>query len=183
MKFLYKGSVWFLPYFSRSLLILSALSLSQTPLNDSKSFPQSFLGLDLAFFIGMIFFSSSYHTFHAFFTYFWGLWKFLGFFKILEVFVKFFGWALLKWVSNHHTLHFMSILTILSCILDVCFICYFDCMLVGLDWAEPMMFFKFARHMLMHFHTYVPTFSYILIYSVLVLFCFSLSLSLSIFLR
>ena len=46
----------------------------------------------------------------------------------------------------------------------------------GLGWAHDV--FKFARHMLMHFHAYVPSFSYILIYSVLVLFWLFLSLSL-----
>ena len=49
----------------------------------------------------------------------------------------------------------------------------------GLGWAHDV--FTFARHMLMHFHAYIPSFSYIIIYFVLVLFrlylCLSLSLS------
>ena len=30
-----------------------------------------------------------------------------------------------------------------SCIVDVCLLCWNDCVLVGLEWAEPMMFFFF----------------------------------------
>ena len=37
-------------------------------------------------------------------------------------------------------------------------------MLVGLDWAEPMMIFNFACHMFMHFHAYVPSILNILLY-------------------
>ena len=51
----------------------------------------------------------------------------------------------------------------------------------GLGWAYDV--FKFACHMFMHFHAYVPSSLYILIYwCCLVLFCSSLSLSLSLFL-
>ena len=50
----------------------------------------------------------------------------------------------------------------------------------GLGWAHDI--FKFARHMLMHFHAYIPSFFSILILLLLVLFWLSLSLSLS-FLR
>ena len=48
----------------------------------------------------------------------------------------------------------------------------------GLGWAHDV--FTFARHMLMHFHAYVLSFSYILICSMLLLsLCLSFSLSLS----
>ena len=61
-----------------------------------------------------------------------------------------------------------AIYVVLSCV------CRF-----GLGWAHDV--FTFARHMLMHFHAYIPSFSYIIIYFVLVLFrlylCLSLSLS------
>ena len=132
-------------------------NLSLTFLDLSQSFLHSYLPKHLSLIqnlfpnhslVLILHFSQVWSSFHHliihfmhFLPNFWGLWKFLGFFKILEVFVKFLGWALLKWVSNHHTLHFMSILTIFSCILDVCFICRFDCVLVGLDWAVPMMVF------------------------------------------
>ena len=53
------------------------------------------------------------------------------------------------------------------------------CVLVGLDWAEPMMFLLLHVTCLCIFHTYVPFFSFFLYYCWLVLFCFSLSLSLS----
>ena len=52
-----------------------------------------------------------------------------------------------------------------------------DCVLVGLDWAEPMMHFSFACHMFMHSHAYVFSFQYILIY----LNCFGIFLSVSFF--
>ena len=68
-------------------------------------------------------------------------------------------------------MHFRCVSTMLNC-----------CVLVGLDWAEPMIFFKFACHMFMHFHTYILTFNSL--YS-FILFCqcfsdcLSLPLSLS----
>ena len=53
----------------------------------------------------------------------------------------------------------------------------FDCVLLGLDWAEPMMQFSFACHMFMHSHAYVLSFQYIFIY----LNCFGTFLSVSFF--
>ena len=50
----------------------------------------------------------------------------------------------------------------------------------GLGWAHDV--FKFARHMLMHFHAYVPSFLYILIdycFSTFLIVSFSLSLFLA----
>ena len=44
----------------------------------------------------------------------------------------------------------------------------------GLGWAHDV--FKFAYHMLMHFHAYIPSFIFILILILLVLFCVFLSL-------
>ena len=44
-----------------------------------------------------------------------------------------------------HALHHTCIITIFSCILDVCYIC----------WAHDI--FKFARYMLMHFHVDIPS--------------------------
>ena len=49
----------------------------------------------------------------------------------------------------------------------------------GLGWAHDV--FKFTCHMLMHFHTYIPSFLFILILIVLVLFFMSLFLPLSFF--
>ena len=69
-------------------------------------------------------------------------------------------------------MHFRCIFTLLQCFV-----------LVGLDWAEPMMVFKFACHMFMHFHAYVPSILYILLYCFVGAFLIvSLSLSLSLFL-
>ena len=70
---------------------------------------------------------------------FWDFWKILGFFKIDEVFVKFLVWALLndfKWSCIASHFHYNNF----SCILDVCLPCCNDCLLVVLEWAEPMMF-------------------------------------------
>ena len=52
-----------------------------------------------------------------------------------------------------------------------------DYVLVGLDWAEPMMQFSFACHMFMHSHAYVLSFQYIFIY----LNCFGTFLRVSFF--
>ena len=50
-----------------------------------------------------------------------------------------------------------------------------DCVLVGLDWAKPMMQFFFACHMLLHSHAHILSFQYIFIY----LNCFGTFLSVS----
>ena len=53
-------------------------------------------------------------------------------------------------------------------------------MLVGLDWAEPMMHLNFACHMFTHFHAYIPYYFYLLILNMFGAFLIaSLSLSLS----
>ena len=53
------------------------------------------------------------------------------------------------------------------------------CVLVGLDWAEPMMPLILYITCSCIFHAYIPSFLYILILNCLVLFCLSFSLSLS----
>ena len=53
---------------------------------------------------------------------------------------------------NYIFMHYRCMLYMLIC-----------CVLLGLDWAEPMIFFL-ECHMFMHFPTYVPSFIYILIY-------------------
>ena len=57
--------------------------------------------------------------------------------------------------------------------------CATDCVLVGLDWAKPMMLFYIACHMFMHSHAYVLSFQYILIYCELFWDFFDCLLSLS----
>ena len=57
--------------------------------------------------------------------------------------------------------------------------CVIDCVLVGLDWAKPMMLFYIACHMFMHSHAYVLSFQYILIYCELFWDFFDCLLSLS----
>ena len=53
------------------------------------------------------------------------------------------------------------------------------CVLVGLDWDEPMMLLMLHITCSCIFHAYIPSFLYILILNCLVLFCLSFSLSLS----
>ena len=66
-------------------------------------------------------------------------------------------------------MHFRCVFTLLLC-----------CVLVGLNWAEPLMYFKFACHVFMHFHAYIHSIFYILLYYVVGAFLtLSLSLSLS----
>ena len=66
-------------------------------------------------------------------------------------------------------MHFTCMFTLLLC-----------CVLVGLDWAEPMMHLNFACHMFTHFHAYIPYYFYLLILNMFGAFLIvSLSLSLS----
>ena len=53
------------------------------------------------------------------------------------------------------------------------------CVLVGLDWANPMMLLMLHITCSCIFHAYVPSFFYILILNYLVLFCLTLSHSFS----
>ena len=92
--------------------------------------------------------------------------------------MKFLGWALFKWVKTScitSHLHYNND----SCILDMYLLCCNDCVLLGLDWAEPMMFLNL--HVIcscIFMHTYLHFFIFLYISS-LVLFYVSLSLSLS----
>ena len=100
----------------------------------------------------------------------------LGFFKIKEVFLKFFGVGfedlILKtsYIASHE--HYNSIVMHL----DVCnWLCAGR---FGLGWAHDAI--SFACHIFMHSHEYVPSFQYILIYlNYLGLFWLSFSSSLS----
>ena len=65
-------------------------------------------------------------------------------------------------------MHFRCVITILKW-----------CVLVGLDWVEPMMLLILHVTCSCIFHAHIPSFLYILILICLVLFCVSLSLSLS----
>ena len=47
--------------------------------------------------------------------------------------------------------------------LDVCYICSIDCVLVGLDWAEPMMQFLLHVTCSCIFHTFVRLFNILII--------------------
>ena len=61
-------------------------------------------------------------------------------------------------IASH--LHYNNVL----CILDVCLLCFNDCVLVGLDWAKPMMFLSLHVTCLCIFHAYVPSFIFMLIF-------------------
>ena len=78
-----------------------------------------------------------------------------------------------------HALHHTCIITIFSCILGVCYICWTVCVLLGLDWAEPMMhLYLHVTCLCIFMHTYLQFFIIWYIF-LLVLFWLSLSLSLS----
>ena len=77
-------------------------------------------------------------------------------------------------------MHYICILTIFSCIIDVCYICWMV-VLLGLDCAEPMMLFMLhITCSCIFMHTYLHFFIFIF-WFVLVLFCVFLSLPLSFF--
>ena len=56
--------------------------------------------------------------------------KFLGFFRIDEVFVKFLGLVLLKWFLKHHALHYICIITMFHAFRCVFTLLHY-CVLVG----------------------------------------------------
>ena len=89
------------------------------------------------------FFSLIYMHFHVLKSRFWVFWKILGFFKINEFLLKFgLGFSLHEFKISciafhvHYNCIFMHLV--------VCYTCWTACVLVGLDWAEPMM--KFLLH-------------------------------------
>ena len=72
---------------------------------------------------------------------------------------------------NYIFMHFRYVLYMLNCLYDV---------RIGLGWAHDV--FKFACHMFMHFHAYVPSCFYLLIlnmFDTFLILTHSLSLSLS----
>ena len=127
--FLYIGSMQFSLIFLRTLSIDSLFSHSKTPQTQPLHLPYLFFGLFIAFFTSMISFLAFNHTFHAFWPWFWVFFfffiNFLVFFEIDEVLAKFLGWVLLKWFLKHHALYHTCIITIFSCIIHVCYICWF----------------------------------------------------------
>ena len=75
-----------------------------------------------------------------------------------------------------HALHFICIFNNVSCI-SMCVSLLEPCVLVGLDWAKPMMIFLLHVTWLCIIHACKPFISFLLVLSVD--WCFSLSLSLS----
>ena len=65
-------------------------------------------------------------------------------------------------------MHFNCVIIMLNC-----------CVMLGLDWAKPMMLLMLHITCSCIFHAYVPLFLYFLILICLVIFCMFLSLSLS----
>ena len=82
-------------------------------------------------------------------------------------------------ILNVYALHHICILTMFHhyrCVLDM----LKSCVLVGLDWAEPMMFLLLHITCSCIFHAFIPSFLYILLLICVGTFMFlSLSLSLS----
>ena len=125
------------------------------------SFIMHFIHLDLGFWFFFFFF----------------FWKFLGFFKIVELFVKFLGWVLFKWsymIMHCITFAFSQCFMQYRCVISL----LEPCVLVGLDWVEPMIFLQLHVTCSCIFHAYVPFFSFFLI---LLLIGNFLLLSLSLF--
>ena len=119
--------------FSRSLSLDTSVfsppkSLSLTP----NHFSSDFQAFSRFFF--------NFMHFHVLKPRFWGFWKILGFFKIDEFLLKFgMGFSLHEFKISYIAFHEHY-----NCIfmhLVVCYTCWIACVLLGLDWAEPMMFF------------------------------------------
>ena len=103
--------------------------------------------------------------------------RFWGFSKLMRFLQNFWVRFCLNdlkcsYIASH--LHFHNVLWII----DVCLLCWIKCVLVGLDWAEPMTFLSLHFTCLCCFHAYAPSFLYLLILNFLgTLLCVSLSLS------
>ena len=139
MKFYIYASAWFQLHFSRSLSTHSISSPPKTSLSHSKPPTHMFFGLYVPSLLQvcLIFTHSSCIT--CFWPNFMGLcWKF-GIFQNWWVFLKIFGLGFTKMVLKDHALHHICIITMFHA-----FRCVFTllqcCMLVGLGWAEPMMY-------------------------------------------
>ena len=104
--------------------------------------------------------------------------KILGFFRIDEVFVKFLGLVLLKWFLKHHALHYICIITMFHAFKYVFTLlqCY---VLVGLDWAKPIMYLNLhVTCSCIFMHTYLHFFIFLYIDVFGAFLCVSLSPSL-----
>ena len=130
-------------------------NLSHSLQTSSSRFLQAFTGFSS---VGKLRISHL-HAFHVLKPRFWGIWKILGFFKIDEFLLKFgLGFSLHEFKISciafhvHYNCIFMHLV--------VCYTCWTACVLVGLDWAEPMM--KFLLHVTCSCisHAYVLYFQY-----------------------
>ena len=113
------------------------LFTSQTSFSHSNLQIFIIFGLPLISITWYVHFPFFFHAFHVLKPKFWGFLKFLGFFKIDEFFFKFWVGFALKCFQN--VIHYISCalewyLHAFRCVLYVC-------VLLGLDWAEPMLFF------------------------------------------
>ena len=123
------------------------------------TFPTCFSAQTLCSSSGMISFLSFIMHFIHLDLGFLGFWKFLGFFKIDEVFVKFLGWLMFK--RSYMLMHCITFV-FSQCFMHVRCVFYMlkPCVLVGLDWAKPMMFILLHVRYSYIFHAYVPFFSF-----------------------
>ena len=103
-------SIWPLNFPNFSLSLKFTFSLNFQSLDLLLSLVWFFLNLSSCIFI-------SFDLKFGVFEKFWDLSNLLRFLQ------NFWDGFVFQMMSNHHTLHFISILTILSCILDVCYIC------------------------------------------------------------
>ena len=121
----------------------------------------------------MISFSIFIHAFHTFRPRFLGFEIFLGFLKIDELFVKFLGWVLLKWC--YLLMHCISFAFLTMFHAFRCVYLLEPCVLVGLDWAKPMMIFLLHVIWSCIIHACIPFISFLLV--LYVDWCFSVCLS------
>jgi len=139
MLFLYIRSSRILFTSPRSLSTVLASSPPKTSLSLQTSNPSVLRSLSAFSVSGM----SLFHSFITHFTYFYLTFRFVlkirGFSKLLGFSQKF--WVVFcenviksSCIASH--LHYNND----SCILDVCLLYCNDCVLLGLDWAEPMIF-------------------------------------------
>ena len=179
MLFLYIRSSRILFTSPRSLSTVSTSSPPKTSLSHSKPSTQVFFGICVHILLLVcLFFTHSSCISHFFYLTFGFVLKIWGFPKLLAFSQNFwvgFCENVFKSSCIASHLHYNNV----SCILDVCLLCCNDCVLLGLDWAEPMMFLSLhvtCSCIFMHTYLQFVMFFYIVL---LVLFWFFLSLPLS----
>ena len=139
-----RGSIYRVRAILDSLLSISldtfvSFHLPNTFFSLNTSFPRDFRPKYHLLSSGMIFFTHSIMHFMFFDPTFEIVYKLWGFSKLMEFLWNFWD-QLCENVFKSSCIASYLHYNIVSCILDMWLLCWNDCVLIGLDWVEPMMF-------------------------------------------